>query len=709
MNNCVGFVQHKHIKPGAIESRLYQERILGTAVTGNTLVVAPTALGKTVIAALLSAQRLEHGNVIVAAPTKPLAQQHEKSFVRHLKTKDIITIDGSVSPKKRADLWNSKVVCCTPQTLRNDLLRGRASLKNVSLLVIDESHRAVGDYAYVFLAKRYMTEAKSPLILALTASPGATKTKISEICKNLFIKHVEVRTDASPDVKEYVNKVQIDWMEVELPEQYLTLRDKMRNILRRELRELKPFGLFTRDLAKVRVKDILTLRGNLSRGLRSNPENYKALSVAARCMKLMHAITLLETQGAAPLRSFFDRLKKDKTKAAKALLSDPEFKSVMLNASSSKKDHPKITKLLAILKNTQGQAIVFSHYRDQVDLIVEKLKCEGILAHKFIGQTDGFSQKKQKQILEEFREGAFRVLVSTSVGEEGLDIPSVDLVVFYEPVPSAVRTIQRRGRTGRKNEGRVIVLITKGTRDEAYFWSAYHKERMMARELKSMGDVNTEQLKLDFSGKPFLIADTREVGKGVVGKIERVDVQTHQLEVADYIISPRVAVERKTAADFAASLIDGRLLQQALELSRNFERPLFVVEGDIYTARNIHPNAINGALAAIAIDFNIPVLFTQSAQETAQLLEIISLRETKSHGLPEVKGSRRAVTTSEHQERIVSMLPSVNITLARRLLKHFGNLQALFSADLSELTSIEGIGKKKASAIRKLATQSYDS
>ncbi len=704
------FVEHKNLRERSVEHRLYQERILGTAVQGNTIVVAPTALGKTIVAILLAAKRLEKGRVVVAAPTKPLAQQHRESFSEHLKVEEVIALDGSVPPSKRKESWEKRVVCCTPQTLRNDLLRGRTDLKDVSLLVVDESHRAVGNYAYVYLAKRYMSEADDPLILALTASPGATKSKISKICKNLFIENVEVRTDSSKDVKEYVNPVKIDWMEVELPDSYISLRDKIKDLLREDLLALRPFGLNARNLDRVSVKAILSLKGKLASRLRSHPENYKALSIAARCMKLMHAKNLLETQGITSLREYFKRLKKDKTKAAKALLSNPKFKSVVLNASHYEVDHPKLTKLIAILKKSEGQAIVFSHYRDQVDLIVRRLEEEGISVHPFIGQTEGMSQKEQRRVLREFRDGGFRVLVSTSVGEEGLDIPSVDLVVFYEPVPSAVRTIQRRGRTGRKNEGRVIVLIAKGTRDEAYFWSAYHKERRMAKELKSIGDVETEQRSLEIpSDRPFLIADTREIGKGAVEKISRVDVQTHQLEVADYLLSPRVAVERKTADDFASSLIDGRLMNQALELSRNFSHPLFVVEGDIYTARNIHPNAINGALAAITIDFGIPILFTQSPEETAHLLEIISIRESKSHGPPDIKASKRAVTTKEFQERLVAMLPSVNVVLARRLLSRFKTLEQLFSASEEELVEVEGIGEKKAEEIRKVASEEYDS
>jgi Fanconi anemia group M protein len=133
--------------------------------------------------------------------------------------------------------------------------------------------------------------------------------------------------------------------------------------------------------------------------------------------------------------------------------------------------------------------IVFTQYRDTIDTIISKLSAGNVQAHRFVGQADkedseGMDQKEQTDVLEQFRNGEFNVLVSSSIGEEGLHVPDVDLVVFYEAVPSEIRSIQRRGRTGRTRPGRVVILLAEGTVDEAYYFSSIYREKSM-KELVS--------------------------------------------------------------------------------------------------------------------------------------------------------------------------------------------------------------------------------
>src|SRR3989338_2867767 len=202
-------------------------------------------------------------------------------------------------------------------------------------------------------------------------------------------------------------------------------------------------------------------------------------------------------------------------------------------------------------------------------------------------------------MLDDFRNGLFNVLVATSIGEEGLDIPRVDLVIFFEPIPSAIRSIQRRGRTGRQDKGRVIVLMASGTRDESYRWVAHHKEKRMYRNLLNIrkklnfSSYKKKEPQTKFSGdKIKIFADYREKGSGV---------------------------EIKIVEDFVDSIIDGRLLQQIKELKKNFERPVLVIEGqnDIYSVRNIHHNSILGMMATIAVSYGIPLIQTRNFKETA--------------------------------------------------------------------------------------------
>ena len=135
-----------------------------------------------------------------------------------------------------------------------------------------------------------------------------------------------------------------------------------------------------------------------------------------------------------------------------------------------------------------------------------------IKAVRFVGQSsraddEGLSQKKQAEILQKFRAGEFNVLIATSVGEEGIDIPATDMVLFYEPVPSEIRSIQRKGRTGRARAGRVVVLMAKGTRDEAYYWISDRKEKTMNRQMQSLSGQTSESLAREFSPRQLQITE----------------------------------------------------------------------------------------------------------------------------------------------------------------------------------------------------------
>jgi Fanconi anemia group M protein len=341
----------------------------------------------------------------------------------------------------------------------------------------------------------------------------------------------------------------------------------------------------------------------------------------------------------------------------------------------------------------------------------------------FVGQQkkeeSGLSQKEQKQMLDDFREGNFNVLVATSVGEEVLYIPKVDLVIFYEPIPSAIRHIQRRGRTGRQEKGRVIILVTKDTRDEAYRWSAHHKEKKMYSNLSKLSSIVPEAKK-DLSLERYspaeqklkIFVDHREKGSGILKELVdmEMDIRLESLEAADYIVSERVGVELKTSEDFVNSIIDGRLLQQIKELKRNFERPVVIIEGeqDIYSVRNVHPNAIRGMLATIAVSYGIPILFTKNSKESAALLKIIAKREQEADSNDfSLHASKKPLTLKEQQEYIVSALPNIGPNLAKELLKKFKTVRKIVNAKEEQLKKVEKIGDKKAKNIKDVVDSEY--
>jgi Fanconi anemia group M protein len=457
------FISHPLIKENALELRAYQENIAKNAHAKNTLVVAPTALGKTVIAVMVALNFIEkfpEKKVLILAPTRPLAAQHAISFVNFLKIDEdkVNLFTGNVLPEKRKALWeDSIIVCATPHVINNDFALGRYSPRDVSLAVFDEAHRAVGGYPYSSVAK--LLECR---ILALTASPGSDEQTINEVRKNLKIENLEVRDEADPDVASYVKGFEIEWKKVNLPEPYLVLRTLLSGLLRDRLKVLKNNGVIKSVRTDISKKELL---------------------------------------GIGPLSSYLERTvsRANAPNSSKSLLTlskNNEFKRIvaMSNKLRDKYDDPKLEMLIDIIKDVEKDCkiIVFTQYRDSAKEIVNELNSIiGVKAVRFVGQASkvkdpGLSQKEQLKILTQFKEGEYNILVATSVAEEGLDIPAVDLVVFYEPVASEIRSIQRRGRTGRSKIGRVVVLMASKTRDEGIYWSSVAKEKHMKKSLKDL-------------------------------------------------------------------------------------------------------------------------------------------------------------------------------------------------------------------------------
>ncbi len=480
------------------EPRSYQLLAAENALArGNTLVVMPTALGKTFVALLLAAHFLKTsgGKVLFLAPTKPLALQQAEKFreLIDVPSEEVIVVTGEVKQGERANAYaNARVVVGTPQTVANDLKKKILSLKDFSLVVVDEAHRAVGDYAFVFVSAKAVEA--GALVLGLTASPSADKKKIQEVCANLGIKHVEVKTARDEDVVEYVKPVEIDWVFVELPKEFLELRDFLRGWLNEVLEALKETN-FVSVYGRVNKRDLLALRARLLAS--SSASRFWALSMLARALNLMHAIDLLETEGVGALESFWSGMseREKKTKAVQAILSDSRYAQVLKKAGeliAKKIEHPKMAKMRELVGAAAAEGksvIVFVHYRDSVDKVVEALEeTRFVKACKLVGRSGegGMTQKQQGELLDAFRNKEFNVLVATQVGEEGLDIPAVDLVLFYESVPSEIRLIQRRGRAGRVKAGKTIILITKDSKDEAFHWISRKKEEKMHKMLKSM-------------------------------------------------------------------------------------------------------------------------------------------------------------------------------------------------------------------------------
>ena len=724
--------------------RLYQETILDSCSKKNTLVVLPTGLGKTKLAILVAVKRANQfpsTKILFLTPTKPLAAQIKKEFqsCTDVLPEEIVLFTGELEPEKRAVMiGKAKVIISTPQTVSNDVVNGRINLEDFSLLVLDEAHRCMKDYAYTWLCKNYMKKARYPRIIGLTASPGADTKTITDLCKNAFIEEIEIRTDQDPDVKPYVQELRVEWIKVDLPGEFKEVQNFLHLAYKEKIGAVKSFGIVNKsEFSKKELLSLMaSLQGRLARGERDF-QVMRAISLLAEVLKIEHAIELLETQGAEAMHTYVEKLfyeaEKTKVKAVKNLAKDLNMRSALVQVKhllEKKIEHPKLTALKKVVgeeikKNPNLKIIVFNQYRESGRMIEGELnKIEGVKAKVFVGQAKetGLSQKEQLVLIEEFSGNLMNCIVSTSIGEEGLDIPKVDLVIFFEPIPSAIRSIQRRGRTARNEKGRVLMLMTKNTRDEAYHWVAFHKERNMYRvldELKkklTLPALESQPTLADYTTieEPLKVyADSREANSIVIKELvnQGIKVTTKVLDVADYIISDKVAIERKTVGDFLASMIDKRLLQQLKDLRSNFEKPLIILEGeeDIYSLRKIHPNAIRGMLATITVSYAIPMVRTQNGIDTALLIKAIAKREQDTSVKEfSLRVERKPLTTREQQEFVVESFPGVGPVIAKSLLKELKSVRVIVNASEEELKRVENLGEKKAREIKELVDAIYD-
>jgi len=545
----------RYLRKDCISYRQYQVDISNRCLSGNSLVVIPTGLGKTIIGLITAANRLLKYNwtkILVLAPTRPLVHQHYDMFSKFttLPEKKVCLMTGKVQPPIRmVQFQNSQIIISTPQVIKNDILRNRYDLSQVSLIIFDEAHKARHNYAYTFLAEEYIRTCKDPLILALSASPGKNFEIIQHLCDKLFIENVLYRTEEDVDVKEYIFPIEIFTEYVDLPIEFMELSLVWESLFKKYLsfflenELLKPKTYYTKidflsiakdltislkyendclDTSKLGeisdIRDLLFYKNpKIINIVRKNKiDIHLVYSMASSCISLLHGKDLLETQDIILYESFLETLVRKADNdilSAKRILNSENFQYIFSyiqqwRNKNKRINHPKIEKTLSIITKEFFEldcqkVIIFSQYREMVSLIKRFFdeKFEGKLrAEKFIGQAMskkelGYSQKKQIEILNQFRNGDINVLIATSVAEEGLDIPNVDTVIFYEPVPSEIRLIQRRGRTGRKAPGRCYILITKYTVDEPYNYISLKKENTMLKTLISSEDLQlTQQL-----------------------------------------------------------------------------------------------------------------------------------------------------------------------------------------------------------------------
>ncbi|MFQ5871908.1 MAG: ERCC4 domain-containing protein [Candidatus Geothermarchaeales archaeon] len=736
------YVDHPFVKANQVAERDYQREIAERALRENLLVVLPTGAGKTVIALRVIAEILERnpdGRALVMAPTRPLVKQHMDYMKRSLTVpkQTFVWLTGEVPPPERASLWREKqIFFATPQVVLNDLLSGRLSLEDLDVVVFDEAHRGVRDHAYAKVCSVSQPTQKRIIRLGLTASPG-DEERIKEILRNLRLDDITIKTREERDLGRYLEKITPDLHLVEkdlvldyatklLHEEAKEIVNSLKSTFSGEPLKLRADGLSYTTISRVRN---LSEKRFWSGELTEN-QIWKVRKELAALTKLDKLIQYLEGYS---YRAFLEYVQRLKTKGSRRrasterrMLSRSRLReAVILIQQTVDKgtEHPKLEEAVRTVKMEQrkgGRILLFVGLREVANQLEEALTSEGLNPSLLVGQQasgrlTGMSQREQLRSIEDFRWGHVNPLIATQIGEEGLDIAECNVVVFYDNPVSAIRRIQRMGRTGRAMPGRAIFLVLKGGRDEGRYWAGLRRQRKLERETKALKlEKPAERSLLAYTEerKGVTIAvDHREARSQVVEFLKGFEVQISlkDLKLGDYVLSDRVVVERKSPADFAASIMDGRLFQQVRNLKDGVSLPILIVEGEAREiTRRIAEKAFTGAVASVMLDFDVPVLRTSTPRETALILYSIAHREQVKERRPvSVRLERKPISDAEMMKYLVSGLPNVDVTLAERLLERFGAAEEVFTATEEELMKVKGIGEKIAEGIRRVLTLRY--
>ncbi|KAF0990618.1 hypothetical protein HZS_4863, partial [Henneguya salminicola] len=498
--------------------RKYQYNTVKEALFKNILLCLPTGLGKTFVAAVVIMNYYRwfpNKKIIFIAPTRPLVNQQQQAClsIGGIRAADVACITGTILSNKRLELYGKhKILFMTPQVLQNDIAHGFCNPLDIVCLIIDEAHKASGNHAYC--------------------------QAIQNVVDNLYINEIIYYHEDHDDVKPFVQNKKIDEIILKFDGPIEELKDEVGEFIIAFLNDLSKNGVLTNpkigswsSYRLMMLFDSFKLKKD-----RYTQDQYKSLSNQLHITHyFVTAFERLTCYGVlAFIRSIFDNnptnfiknsaLQQLKKKSSLYDKISQLSSNLELSIKQGKKPdfpyHPKINCLIKVLgqhfsdvSNINTRVIVFSQYRDSVDEIISAVSLEGqnIRAMAFVGQSiskhsKGLRQKEQldvnilflNQTIMKFRNGDYNVLVSTSVGEEGLDIGEVSLIVFFDVSSSPLRLIQRMGRTGRKNSGKIVVLMMKGVEQTSYN-NAKNKSKLMNKAL------TTKVSKINFSPERRII------------------------------------------------------------------------------------------------------------------------------------------------------------------------------------------------------------
>jgi len=747
----VEYIKHPLLKENAVEGRPYQALLFSNIIKHNSLVVAPTGTGKSVLALLATIHTLQNfgGLVIILAPTLALIDQHTK-FFRDKTTFDpekICSITGKTPPNRRKQRWveDLRIVISTPETLAKDIQEGFVKLNQCHLLIIDEAHRNSQEYKRIMNSIK-QSRASGNLHRILGMSATIPESKLLEIMNLFDLEHIEIQIASDPEVANYTVKTQIEPVIIPLPETWHQVIDELRALRAAALRGVSRYHEFlggelheaASRSALIAALDHLKQQSHLNSEIRA-----KLSTRLAAAIKLDHALDLFSRQGKTAFLEFANRLYKESSKTNKRLVSSPRFQKAIEIVSALDQEHPKTRELLSILEKEQNAEtiLVFSKSKQTVFTLSKILKEQRIPTNVLVGKRD-LSEKDRRRILENFKSGKTRVLVSSVVGEEGLDL-GCDLVIFYDAVASVISHVQRKGRL--RKHGKVLFLLAKDTADEAFHYISRGEEQKMNQAFRRLKSTSKDTLhkkgsKTDESQqitdqelKGTMTSDKKEdfkepmplkrdpsqredvMSTKIVIKIDPKDADltppsdnAHQTKIELTPLSgpslkiDQIAIFRFKLSDLLQELSRGTLLPKLMHSAKTQEQCVIILEEyslEILSQAKIHMNAIFKTIWSIVLDLNISVIPSNSTNETKQLIEQLIKHQESIKEVSDLK---------THQEKLMTALPGVSTLLAKRLLAAYSSPLNVFKLSNEQLQATSGIGKEKSQTIHTLLNSAYE-
>ncbi|XP_036397400.1 Fanconi anemia group M protein [Megalops cyprinoides] len=578
------------IYPTNYPVRAYQLKISEKALFENTLVCLPTGLGKTFIASVVMYNFYRwypSGKIVFMAPTKPLvAQQIEACYkVMGIPQGHMAELTGSTQAQMRRELWRSRrVFFLTPQVMVNDLSRATCPASQVKCVVIDEAHKALGNHAYCQVVRELRSQTEQFRILALSATPGGDTAAVQQVISNLLISHIELRSEESPDIQAHSHQRSLEKAVVPLGDMLSGYQARYLQVLENFTGRLTQLGVLShRDLRTLTKYQLILARDQF----RNNPhprimgaQQGMLEGDFALCISLYHGYELLLQMGLRSLFLFVQGIMDGTKEMARArnelqrckVFMDlyQEMEALFMKPRPREPfiySHPKLQKLEEVVlqhfqawtdstvsspeggaKAVSTRVMIFSSFRESVQEIAEMLNRHHPLIRvmTFMGQASagkgvrGFTQKEQLEVVRRFRDGGFNTLVSTCVGEEGLDIGDVDLIVCFDAQKSPIRLVQRMGRTGRHRRGRIVVILAEGREERTYNQSQINK-RSVYKSI--VGKTNSFRM---FPSSPRMLPE------GVHPTLHKMFITCGQFEHRE--TGRRSSKGRRSAAELQVSL-----------------------------------------------------------------------------------------------------------------------------------------------------------